>query len=65
MENDFTQEEYLSVKDIANIFGLSPTTIERLAREGRIPAYKIGWEWRIPAKEFQAWLQRQRGGQKK
>jgi len=65
MENDFTQEEYLSVKDIANIFGLSPTTIERLAREGRIPAYKIGWEWRIPAKEFQAWLRRQRGGQKK
>ena len=65
MENDFTQEEYLSVKDIANIFGLSPTTIERLARKGRIPAYKIGWEWRIPAKEFQAWLRRQRGGQKK
>lgn len=65
MENEFTQEEYLTVKDIANIFGLSPITIERLAREGRIPAYKIGWKWRIPAKEFQAWLQKQRGGQKK
>jgi len=36
--NEFTQEEYLTVKDIANIFGFSPRTIERLASEGRIPA---------------------------
>lgn len=65
MENEFTQEEYLTVKDIANIFGFSPRTIQRLAQVGRIPAYKIGGEWRIPAKEFQAWLRKQRGGQKK
>jgi len=38
MGNEFTQEEYLTVKDIANIFGFSPRTIERLASEGRIPA---------------------------
>jgi len=66
MKNEYTQQkEYLTVKEIANMFGLSPVTVERLARKGQIPAVKIGWQWRIPAKEFQAWLQKQRGGQKK
>lgn len=36
--------------------GLHPKTVQRLARRGEIPAYRIGRYWRFRASELSAWL---------
>jgi excisionase family DNA binding protein len=36
--------------------GLHPKTVQRLARRGGIPAYRVGRYWRFRASELSAWL---------
>jgi excisionase family DNA binding protein len=35
-------------------------TVRRLAREGRIPAFKAGGQWRFDVKEIEEWKKAQR-----
>jgi len=37
--------------------GIHPKTLQRLARTGRIPAYRVGRFWRYRASELDSWLQ--------
>ena len=36
--------------------GLHPKTIQRMARRGELPAYRVGKYWRYRASELSAWL---------
>ena len=36
--------------------GLHPKTVQRMARRGDLPAYRIGRYWRFRASELSAWL---------
>jgi excisionase family DNA binding protein len=36
--------------------GLHPKTVQRMARRGEIPAYRIGRYWRYKISELSAWL---------
>jgi excisionase family DNA binding protein len=36
--------------------GLHPKTIQRMARRGELPAYRIGKHWRYRAGELSTWL---------
>ena len=36
--------------------GLHPKTVQRMARRGELPAYRIGRYWRFRASELSAWL---------
>jgi excisionase family DNA binding protein len=36
--------------------GLHPKTVQRLARRGELPAYRIGRYWRFRASELDQWL---------
>lgn len=36
--------------------GLHPKTVQRMARRGELPAYRIGRYWRFRASELCAWL---------
>jgi excisionase family DNA binding protein len=37
--------------------GIHPKTLQRLARTGQIPAYRVGRFWRYRASELDSWLQ--------
>lgn len=38
----------LTVQDVAELMGVHPATIRRLARAGRLPgAYRVGRQWRF------------------
>jgi excisionase family DNA binding protein len=37
----------LSVYEVADLFGLSHKTIRNMIRDGKLPAAKIGQQWRI------------------
>lgn len=36
--------------------GIHPKTLQRLARNGQIPAYRLGRFWRYRASELDSWL---------
>ena len=49
-------ERWLSVEEIANHLGISKETIYRWLERGRIPAHKVGKQWRFLASEVNEWV---------
>ena len=41
----------LAVRDVAHLMGIHPETVRRLARQGRLPGYRAGGQWRFPPEE--------------
>jgi len=48
--------ETLTPNEVAKSLRLHPFTVTRLAREGKIPAFKVGGVWRIRKDEFERWI---------
>lgn len=42
-----TQEEYLTIEEVAKRLKISTITAYRMARKGQIPAVKFGKVWRV------------------
>ncbi len=57
-------ENYLTLKDVAELLKLSEKTIYRLAQQGEIPAFKVGGSWRFRASDIQQWVAKQIQDQK-
>ena len=51
--------ETLRPNEIAKILKLHPFTVTRLAREGTIPAFKVGGVWRFDRAKFERWIAQQ------
>ena len=51
--------ETYTVEEIAKALKLHPYTIRRLSREGKIPAFKFGGQWRFKMDQVEKWLKRQ------
>ena len=49
-------EEILDVEGAATLLGVSTRTIYNLAREGSIPATRIGREWRFARRNLIDWV---------
>jgi excisionase family DNA binding protein len=52
--------ELLDVTQVAAYLGLHRVTVLGFAREGKLPAFKVGREWRFRAEDIRAWLEEQR-----
>ena len=52
--------ETLTPNEISKILKLHPFTVTRLAREGKLPAFKVGGVWRLRKDEFERWVEAQR-----
>jgi len=50
------EEEILTVEECAKYLKTSISTIYRLAQEGKIPATKVGNQWRFRKKKINEWL---------
>ena len=51
-----TAIETFTPNDLAKILNVHPFTVTRLAREGKIPAFKVGGVWRFRKDEFEQWI---------
>ena len=51
------QMETLTPNEIAKILKLHPFTVTRLAREKKIPAFKVGGVWRFQKDKFERWVE--------
>ena len=49
-------KEILTAKEVADYLNLHPLTVHKYAREGKIPAFKIGTDWRFHKKYIERWI---------
>ena len=49
-------KEILTAKDVADYLGLHPFTVHKYAREGKIPAFKLGADWRFHKRHIEKWI---------
>ena len=47
---------YLTVDEVAQRFHVNATTVYRLVQRGRIPAFKIGNQWRFSETRLEQWI---------
>jgi len=50
--------ESYTVGEVASALKLHPYTVRRLCREGKIPSFKAGGQWRFDVKEIELWKKR-------
>ena len=53
---DAAFEPLLDASEAANLLRIHPKTLQRLARIGRVPAYRVGRFWRYRACDLEMWL---------
>jgi excisionase family DNA binding protein len=51
-----TMEKLLTTKEAADILVINPKVLERKAKRGEIPAFKVGKFWRYRASELDRWI---------
>ena len=49
------EKPYLTVEDVARRFGVNVTTIYRLVQQGKLPAFKVGSQWRFSDHRLEEW----------
>ena len=60
---DMLSNELMTIEEIAEYLRMKPQTIYRWAQDKRIPAAKLGKEWRFRRKIIDAWLYEQMIGE--
>lgn len=56
MQTQHELERWLSVEEIAFHLGVSKESIYRWAERGKMPAHKLGRQWKFKASEVDFWL---------
>lgn len=46
----------MTVPEVAEYLRVHPITVYRLAREGKIPGFKIGFDWRFNSETLERWI---------
>jgi len=53
------KETIMTLREVAQYLGLHVMTVYKLTREGRVPAAKIGGQWRFKRDVLDEWLEAQ------
>jgi excisionase family DNA binding protein len=59
--NGKTLPVMLTISEVAKYLKLHELTVRRLAREGELPAFKVGRQWRIQRTKLQEWIDARSG----
>ena len=51
--------QIMTLREVAQYLGLHVMTVYKLTREGRVPAAKIGGQWRFKRNVLDDWLEAQ------
>lgn len=52
-------DQIMTLREVAQYLGLHIMTVYKLTREGRVPAAKIGGQWRFKRDVLEEWLDTQ------
>lgn len=56
MSANIEQPMIMTVREVAGYLRMHEMTIYRMARQGEIPAYKVGNRWRFNRERIEDWL---------
>jgi excisionase family DNA binding protein len=56
---NFQEREILTVKEVSELLKVHQGTVYKMVREGRIPAFKIGSDWRFRKDQMVHWIAEQ------
>ena len=51
-----SENEYLSIGEVATKLGVNSTTVYRLAQKGSLPGFKVGSQWRFSGDQLESWV---------
>ena len=51
-----SEDDTMTINEVAVYMHLHPLTVRRLAREGTLPAYKVGRRWQIGRADLERWI---------
>ncbi|MCK9431579.1 MAG: helix-turn-helix domain-containing protein [Candidatus Omnitrophica bacterium] len=51
-------KEIMTAKEVARYLSIHTLTVQKYARAGKIPAFKIGTDWRFHRKYLERWIDR-------
>lgn len=57
-----TQDEIFTIKELSDHLRVHPTTIYRLLRQGRLPGFRVGSNWRFNRSAIEQWEKIQASG---
>ena len=62
MEADNTDRSInlLTMSETASLLKISQKTLHRMIQKGRIPAFKVGGQWRFLESRLEEWVQKDR-----
>lgn len=50
------EKPYLTIEGVAQRFGVTSTTVYRLAQRGVLPGFKVGNQWRFSEEMLALWV---------
>jgi len=60
--NMASQDEIFTIKELSEHLRVHPTTIYRLLRQGRLPGFRVGSNWRFNRAAIEQWEHTQASG---
>lgn len=54
------QDEVMTLHEVADYLKVGAKTIYGLAQSGRLPAFKVGGQWRFRRPDIEAWVEAQK-----
>jgi excisionase family DNA binding protein len=49
-------DEVLTVKEVCDLLQVHPSTLYKMVRQGRIPSFRIGTDWRFLRGRVERWM---------
>jgi excisionase family DNA binding protein len=56
-DNKFDEIRLLTLAEAAGLLQVSIRTLQRMIRSKKVPAFKVGSQWRIRASQLQQWIE--------
>ncbi|MGN9162350.1 MULTISPECIES: helix-turn-helix domain-containing protein [Clostridium] len=64
MNDNMSDNEIMTVSEVAEYFKISEVTTYKLVQEGKIPAFKIGRHWRVKRSDLTEFIEKLKRGER-
>jgi len=58
-QSELNMDKWLTLEQIAEYLQMSTSSIYKMAQASKIPAYKVGRQWRFKKEEIDKWVEKQ------
>jgi len=61
MEEKIENIQLLTLSEAADVLQVSTRTLQRMIRNGQLPAFKVGGQWRLRETQLRQWVENREG----